>query len=105
MKIKHIIRIVLGIFIFVPMLIMLIAIRGTSRHYTTAKIKEELELTVKGEADNLSADIKRIRSDLKLISNNGAYEDAMRDIRHGNEVDTNKGRADTSVSGVCDAEK
>ena len=90
MKIKHIIRIVLGIFIFVPMLIMLIAIRGTSRHYTTATIKEELELTVKGEADNLSADIKRIRSDLKLISNNGAYEDAMRDIRHGNEVDTNK---------------
>ncbi len=90
MKIKHIIRIVLVIFIFVPMLIMLIAIRGTSQHYTMETIKEGLELTVKGEADNISADISKFKLDLKLISDNGAYKDIMHDRRHGNKIDSNK---------------
>lgn len=90
MKIKHIIRIVLGIFIFVPMLVMLIAIRGASQQYATAMIREGLELTVKGEADNISTEISKIDLDLKLISDNAAYREIVHDIDRGESIDSKR---------------
>lgn len=83
MKIKNIIRIVLMFFVFVPMFVMLMAFRISSRDYTIATFKEGLELTVRGESDSISYIMNAMDADLRLITTNRDFIKVIEEAEQG----------------------